>query len=275
MKEFALRTLTSVVFVAVMVAGLLVPYAAGALFLVIMAQSMNEFYRMALGGSFRYVTGLSILACGTAYIVLYGIRAFGLSAAWFAAPVIVLLLMLAAIVLSCKVEDASRIAYVFVPQVIIALPLMCTPYLLFPQGQMDGTLLLSVFIVIWLSDVGAYLVGSTLGQRPGSKRLAPHISPKKSWWGFFGGVICAVLIAAILHFAGICKLGIWHTLALGTVTSIASVFGDLLESLWKRHFGVKDSGKCIPGHGGMYDRFDSSFAALPASFAYLLIFGLI
>ena len=148
MKEFALRTLTSVVFVAVMVAGLLVPYAAGALFLVIMAQSMNEFYRMALGGSFRYVTGLSILACGTAYIVLYGIRAFGLSASWFAAPVIVLLLMLAAIVLSCKVEDASRIAYVFVPQVIIALPLMCTPYLLFPQGQMDGTLLLSVFIVI-------------------------------------------------------------------------------------------------------------------------------
>lgn len=275
MKEFALRTLTSVVFVAVMVAGLLIPYAAGALFLIIMAQAMNEFYRMSLGGEHKAVTAISILACGVAYIVIYGIRAFGLSGSWFAVPVVLLLLMIAAIVLRCQVGDAPKFAYVFVPQVIIALPLMCTPAMLFSHGGFDGTLMLSIFIIIWLSDVGAYLVGSALGQREGARKLAPRISPKKSWWGVAGGVFCALVISALLHLAGLSNIGLWHTLALGAVTSVSAVFGDLLESLWKRYFGVKDSGRCIPGHGGMYDRFDSSFAALPAAYAYLLIFGLI
>lgn len=275
MKEFALRTVTSVVFVIVMVAGLLLPYAGGALFLIVMATAMDEFYRMSLNGRHKGLSRFAILLCGISYIVLFGTRAAGLSDRWFALPVILFFIFLCSFVMNCKTEEAGQMSLLFTPVVIIALPLMFTPALLYPHGLFDGTLLLCIFIVVWLSDVGAYLIGSWLGQREGAKKLAPHISPKKSWWGFGGGVVCGMLIAAVLHFTGLSSIGFWHSIILGMLISVTSVFGDLLESLWKRHFGVKDSGKCIPGHGGMYDRFDSSFVAIPVAFSYLLIFGLI
>ena len=114
--------------------------------------------------------------------------------------------------------------------------------------------------IVWVADSGAYFAGSKFGRR----KLAPRISPGKTWEGVYGGLAASVLLAA----AAFALLGLGWTslpaLALLTVaTAAVSVVGDLLESLMKRHSGMKDSGSLFPGHGGVMDRLDSLLAALP------------
>ena len=137
--------------------------------------------------------------------------------------------------------------------------------------QYSGFTLLSMFIILWATDVGAYCLGSTLGQRFG-KRLFPSISPKKSWVGFCGGLICAILAAALLDYAGLLAIGLPKAVGLGIIICIFGVWGDLVESQFKRNFGVKDSGSIMPGHGGMLDRFDGALIAFPMAVIYLTLF---
>jgi phosphatidate cytidylyltransferase len=111
--------------------------------------------------------------------------------------------------------------------------------------------ILFLFAVVWGADIGAYFAGRTLG----GPKLAPRISPKKTWSGFGGGLITAALAGAlVLKVMGVAPGG-WH-IALALVLAVGSVLGDLFESGFKRHFGVKDSGSLIPGHGGFLDRLD-------------------
>jgi phosphatidate cytidylyltransferase len=129
---------------------------------------------------------------------------------------------------------------------------------------------LSFFAIVWGSDVGAYLFGITLGQKYG-KKLFPSISPKKSWIGFWGGMLMAVAVAIILHYVGLLQFTILHCILLAVLLDIAGVYGDLIESQWKRHYNVKDSGNLIPGHGGLLDRFDSALIAIPIGVIYLVV----
>ena len=121
-----------------------------------------------------------------------------------------------------------------------------------------GNLFLVVFVV-WASDIGAYLFGRVLG----GPKLAPAISPGKTWSGALGGLLCAagVGLAAVALFGG----RAWHAAGVGLVLGVVSELGDLLESAIKRHFGVKDAGGLIPGHGGLFDRLDGLLAAAPAA----------
>ncbi|KXT83538.1 phosphatidate cytidylyltransferase [Streptococcus panodentis] len=121
--------------------------------------------------------------------------------------------------------------------------------------------LLALFIV-WATDSGAYLVGTRYGRR----KLLPHVSPNKTIEGSLGGILAAVLVAAIFMFVRpqvATPYNFFVMLVLTVVFSIAGQFGDLVESALKRHFGVKDSGKFIPGHGGVLDRFDSLIFVFP------------
>jgi phosphatidate cytidylyltransferase len=111
--------------------------------------------------------------------------------------------------------------------------------------------ILFLFAIVWGADVGAYFAGRAIG----GPKLAPRISPKKTWSGFCGGLLTAALAgSALLAVMGVSLSG-WHLLV-GLVLAVASVAGDLFESAFKRHFGVKDSGTLIPGHGGFLDRLD-------------------
>jgi phosphatidate cytidylyltransferase len=119
---------------------------------------------------------------------------------------------------------------------------------------------LFVLLIVWAADTGAYFVGVRFGRR----KLAPRISPGKSWEGLFGGLGATLLLAlAMLPLLGLKWPQLPQLLLLTLITALVSVLGDLFESLLKRHAGAKDSSDLIPGHGGMLDRIDSLLAALP------------
>lgn len=131
-------------------------------------------------------------------------------------------------------------------------------------------LLLGVFMFIWLYDTGAYCFGMLLGRH----RLFERISPKKSWEGVIGGVVACVAGAYATHywfdeFFQVPEINIWVGLSL--VVAVFATFGDLVESLIKRTVGIKDSGRILPGHGGILDRIDSLLLVAPAVLIYLLL----
>ncbi|CAA0078614.1 Phosphatidate cytidylyltransferase [Zhongshania aliphaticivorans] len=133
--------------------------------------------------------------------------------------------------------------------------------------SLDGGvwLILAVVGLVASADIGAYFVGRAFGKA----KLAPAVSPGKSWAGFWGGVACSTALSALLWFVlarlapAAIPTGLLPLLCLVTITVLASVLGDLLESMVKRHRGIKDSGQLLPGHGGIMDRVDSITAAAP------------
>lgn len=138
----------------------------------------------------------------------------------------------------------------------------------FSLGRMDNNLLLILFsfCIVWAADIGAYFAGRAWGNR----KLAPRVSPGKSWAGVYGGVAAALALAAAVGVAAGCTAGeILLLLFISGITALVSVLGDLYESMLKRFRGIKDSSRLLPGHGGVLDRVDSLTAALPI-FALLL-----
>lgn len=139
----------------------------------------------------------------------------------------------------------------------------------------NNLLLLYVLLIVWVADIGAYFTG----KRFGNKKLAPKVSPGKSWAGFYGGLGSVILLAiaalvmidtfikpVTLNYAG-------QFILMSIVASVFSVLGDLFESMLKRHVGVKDSSSLLPGHGGVLDRIDSAAAAVPLFSFLFLLFG--
>ncbi len=126
---------------------------------------------------------------------------------------------------------------------------------------------LFVLMLVWASDIGAYAAGRLIG----GPKLAPAISPGKTWSGALGGLVAATSVA--WFFSGIPSLPPGRGLLIAACLGIASQAGDLLESAIKRHFGVKDSGRLIPGHGGLLDRIDGLLAAAPAAALVAAYFG--
>ena len=129
------------------------------------------------------------------------------------------------------------------------------------------TTLLYLLLIVWSTDSGAYLIGRKIGQH----KFAPRLSPNKTWEGSLGGIIVAVIISLIWILIFPQKYGIFSMLFLTVILSIGDELGDLIESALKRFYGVKDSGKILPGHGGILDRFDSLLLVLPLAHLFGLI----
>ncbi len=146
----------------------------------------------------------------------------------------------------------------------LAIPLVVAIWL---RGREDGAFwLLVVLGANWMTDTSAYVAGRLFGQTP----LAPRISPKKTWEGVAGGVVGGLLVTLIL--AAVFRPPITPTMwLLGVLIPIATVIGDLVESKFKRHYGVKDSGFLLPGHGGILDRIDGTLLAIPVAAVIVLL----
>lgn len=141
----------------------------------------------------------------------------------------------------------------------------------FDKGLQGALLAFGVMLCIWASDSFAYVVGSKIGKH----KLAPRISPNKSWEGFWAGIVGSVLTWVVVALVGVDGLSVWHALPLGVVVGVVGVVGDLFESRLKRGVGVKDSGNLMPGHGGLLDRSDSLLFGSVAAYMLLLIGGIL
>lgn len=259
-------------FAAIMLAALLTNrYIFGIVMLLSLVIMMREFLRMTCGSGYLYSQLLTIFAGMTLFILTYLYKGFD-----FPGRLVILAFIPVFIVMinSLYVKDKSRFdkfANLYTALLYIAVPWSVFNFAVFnADSQFNGILLLCFFAIVWGSDVGAYLFGITLGQKYGRK-LFPSISPKKSWIGFWGGMFLAVLVSVILHFAGIFVLPLHHCIILAVLLDVSGVYGDLIESQWKRHYNVKDSGNVIPGHGGLLDRFDSALIAIPIGVIYLVV----
>ena len=271
-SNFLQRAITGILFVGVLVGCILYdPWTFSALFVVISALTIREF-----GHLINQVEGVSINKNITmlAGVYLYmAVMAFctNLSGSKIFLPYLLLIMYLMISELYLKKENpVMNWAYSMLSQLYIALPFAMLNVLSFHTSPMDTSvsynpiLPLSVFVFIWLSDTGAYCVGSLIG----SHRLFERISPKKSWEGSIGGGIVAIGSSFIFaHYFPIMNMAEWAGLAL--IVVIFGTWGDLTESLLKRQLHIKDSGAILPGHGGMLDRFDSALMAIPAAVVYL------
>ena len=134
--------------------------------------------------------------------------------------------------------------------------------------QMGPWSVLAVLALCWIGDSAAYFTGIAFGKH----KLLPSVSPKKSWEGFYGGIVGAIAGSSLAGYLG--GLPLLPFLVLGLSGGVAGVLGDLFESSIKRDAGVKDSSGLLLGHGGILDRFDSAAAAAPVAFIVLTLFGL-
>ena len=214
----------------------------------------------------------TIIMLGGAYLFL-AVMGFCIDAADSKIFIPYLLLLLYLMISELYLKKASPMlnwAYSMLSQLYIGLPFALLNVLAFHTDpeyssvSYNPILPLSIFIFLWLSDTGAYCVGSLIGKH----RLFERISPKKSWEGSIGGGVVAIGASFVLaHYFTIMSMWEWTGLAL--VVVVFGTWGDLTESLLKRQLHVKDSGTILPGHGGMLDRFDSALMAIPAAVFYL------
>ncbi|MGI2298743.1 phosphatidate cytidylyltransferase [Candidatus Cardinium hertigii] len=158
------------------------------------------------------------------------------------------------------------IAVTFLGIVYIAVPCGMLHYLAFFKGIYSHQLILGLLVIVWSQDTGAYLVGATIGKSKFFKR----ISPQKTWEGFLGGALFALVTGhGIAYFFTI--LPPWQWLAISAITILTGTYGDLVASLLKRSVDVKNASEMIPGHGGLLDRVDSLLLTIPAVVAFLQI----
>ncbi len=280
MNNFIKRTISGIGFAAIMLAAFLTnEYVFGAVMLFCLIVMMWEFLHITCGNEYKYSQLLSILAGATLFSLVYSFKV-----GWLPGRLVILSFVPVFLLMinSLYVKDKSRFdkfANLYTAILYIAVPWSVLNFAVFAQegGAFNGKLLLCFFGIIWGSDVGAYLFGITLGQKYG-KKLFPSISPKKSWIGFWGGMLMAIAVAVTLYyldffppFSNSETTNICNYVAMAVLLHITGVYGDLIESQWKRHYSVKDSGNIIPGHGGLLDRFDSALIAIPMGVIYLVV----
>lgn len=275
MSNLLLRTLSGIGFVLVMMAGLLVDkFLFAALVLFVMAVMMAEFYRMTVGEGFKTQRILAIVAGCIMFTLVFINHAFNVPGKFVSLSMVPIIVLMVSSLYYGKRASFKDFSHILAGLLYIAAPLTLANLIAFRGGSFNALLLLCFFVIIWCSDIGAYTVGSTLGKKYG-KKLCPEISPKKSWAGFWGGMAFSVIAVLILRLAKLMELPAIHCVILAVIMHVAGVYGDLFESQWKRACNVKDSGKIIPGHGGMLDRFDSAIFAVPAGAIYLSLLDLL
>ena len=274
MKNLAVRTLSGIVLAAVVLGAVAwSPWSFGALLLLLLVGGMHEFYALAEARGDRpqrligMVTGAVLFAVNFAFLSGSAGAAGGLRPLLAAGMAFLLLLL--PLMLVCELyrrgeNPAANVGVTLLGICYVALPLTLMAYIPFVgrYAWNPWTMLFFVFI-IWANDVFAYLVGMAFGRH----RLFERLSPKKSWEGFFGGVAGALVMGYV---ASRCMGAAWWVwIGLALVAAGPGVRGDLVESMFKRAAGVKDSGTIIPGHGGILDRFDAMLLAAPFVVVYL------
>ena len=283
MNNFIIRTITGILFVAIMVTGIcLRGDAMILLFAIITGLSLWEFCGLVNEHVADTTVNRFIATAAGVYLFL-AMAGYCTGIVPPSAFVPYLLTIIYLFISELYLKQKNPIqdwAYTMLSQMYVALPFSMINVLSFQADPQTGQIAyhwmlpMSVFVFLWVNDTGAYCTGSLLGRH----KLFPRVSPGKSWEGSIGGGIFVLIAAAIIsQFAATGtplgsasqELSTLAWLGLGLVVVFFGTWGDLVESLFKRTLGIKDSGNILPGHGGMLDRFDSSLMAIPAAVIYL------
>ncbi|MDY6205939.1 MAG: phosphatidate cytidylyltransferase [Prevotella sp.] len=283
-KNFIVRTITGTLFVAILVTCFLKPMAMIFLFALVTGMTIWEFGGLVNDSEGVQINRFISSIAGVYFFLAVATFSLGLVPVSVFVPYLITVIYLIIAELFTKaVNPIHNWAYTMLSQMYIALPFSMVNILAFattPDGSQVGfhsLLPLSVFIFLWVNDSGAYCAGSLFGKH----KLFPRVSPGKSWEGCIGGAVFVMVAAYLVSYfdsQGHTTPSLLSTLqwmGLGLVVVVFGTLGDLVESLFKRTLGVKDSGNILPGHGGMLDRFDSSLMALPAAVIYLYTLSLL
>ena len=268
MNNFVQRTLSAIVYAGLVLTSILLqpqcfgthPLLFGVLFLIVSTLAVREFH-VLVGSDVRlqsYAMIANALMFTTLYFLFYG------DGIWSALLVAYVAIMLLALIRQLFRENGNPIAdwgNLCASQIMVALPFA----LMNGVVMHNRYLLLALFILLWVNDSGAYIVGSLTAKLPkGNHKMFPRVRPAKSWEGLIGGVAFSLLAGYVFYRVGwTAELGLANSLWFAAFGSFFGTLGDLMESLFKRTLGVKDSGKFMPGHGGVLDRFDSLLLATP------------
>jgi phosphatidate cytidylyltransferase len=220
--------------------------------------------------------------------IITGVTAYTLSTliAWGVIPKKYFLVLIPLILLTMIIElyrkqekPFDSLSHTLFSAIYSAVPFSMFPFAAFSRTGLNsiiphpGTvfspgIIIGFFILIWANDTGAYLTGMSFGRH----KLMERISPKKTWEGFFGGILIASVVALFLS-AWLGVVDKIHWIIIAIIISVAGTFGDLIESMLKRSTGVKDSGTIMPGHGGFLDRFDSALISFPVVYLFISLVG--
>ena len=268
MNNFITRTLSAIVYAGLVIGGILVqpicfgghPLLFGILFMIVSTLAVREFH--ALVGSdiktMTYAMMSNALLYSTLYFLFFGDLIWrGLLVAYIA----IMLLALISHLFRPQVQPIQSWGNLCAGQVMIALPFALMNGVLMHSKW----LMLALFILLWVNDSGAYIVGSLMAKRKGGNhKMFPRVSPAKSWEGLIGGFVFDLIAGYVFFRVGwMGDMTLMNSLLFALAGGVFGTLGDLMESLFKRTLGVKDSGKFMPGHGGVLDRFDSLLLAVP------------
>jgi len=265
LKEILIRTLSGIVFLIVVIGSILLhPIAFLIVFGVFTVIGLYEYY--ALTGISSKANKIIFVFIGLLLYALLALIGIGKVDITHALLIFLVFPVIITFLLFKKEVNWSHIGSVFTGYFYVAVPfgLLNTFFSFSYHESFPGFLLISMLVIVWCNDIFAYLTGSYFGKH----KLFERISPKKTWEGFFGGLLFALLSAYVLSlFSNSLSLTEW--LVLAAIVVITATIGDLSESMLKRNAGVKDSGSLMPGHGGVLDRFDAVLFATPFVFIYL------
>lgn len=268
MNNFLIRTITGSLFVILVVASLLLgQYTYLSFSGLVIFLSMLEFYRLAKLERTSAQVFLGIAGGLALFFLSWLIMIQKLEIKSFILLLPFIFFIFIAELFRNRRKPFANIAYTITGMIYIALPFSFFHAFVYTSGNQmhyNPYLLLGIFILMWVFDSCAYLVGVTIGKR----RLFERISPKKSWEGFIGGILLTLPVAWFYaSYSGLLHAVDW--LAIALIVSVFGTLGDLIESMFKRSLGTKDSGKILPGHGGILDRFDGIFISSPMIYLYL------
>jgi phosphatidate cytidylyltransferase len=276
MKNFIIRAITGLTFAALLIGCILYnPVSLILLFSIVAGLTIWEFGTIVNNHAGASVNRLISAVAGFYLVFAVGGYQLGMiSTREFMPYLLTLIYLLVSELYRQEANPLKNWAYAFASQIYIALPFALLSVLglhydsFANEMRYDFIYPLSVFIFLWMSDTGAYLVGSLLSRYFPAK-LFPRISPKKSWVGSIGGGILCLAAAWGIYAYEPKYMELWQWMGLALTVCVFGTWGDLVESLLKRQVGIKDSGNILPGHGGMLDRFDSALLAIPAAVVYL------
>ncbi len=283
MKNFIVRTITSIFFVATIVTSFLDAFAMVFLFTLITGMTLWEYTGLVNDNvpDTRINRFISTAAGVFLFQAMAGYCCNITTSVVFIPYLLTVVYLFVSELYTGNKNAINDWAYTMLGQMYVALPMSMINVLAF--RDMEGNTIfyyvapLSVFLFLWVNDAGAYCVGSLIGKN----KLFPRISPGKSWEGSIGGGILVIAVAALVGWIeangympgieGEATMSIPEWMGMGLVVVFFGTWGDLVESLFKRTIGIKDSGNILPGHGGMLDRFDSTLMAFPACVIYTYI----